>query len=39
MHSLVSPRAGYNKTEQDTICAQWQYQPSEKYVPSAPGRT
>ncbi|KAL9878863.1 acidic phospholipase A2 PA4 isoform X1 [Glossina fuscipes] len=32
-------RVGYNKTEQDEICAQWQYQPSEKYTPSAPGRT
>ncbi|XP_037823297.1 LOW QUALITY PROTEIN: acidic phospholipase A2 PA4 [Lucilia sericata] len=30
-------RAGYNQTEQDQICAKWQYQPSEKYVPSAPG--
>ncbi|XP_017850919.1 acidic phospholipase A2 PA4 [Drosophila busckii] len=29
-------RAGYNQTEQDEICAQWQYQPSEKYVPSQP---
>ncbi|XP_055913587.1 acidic phospholipase A2 PA4 [Eupeodes corollae] len=32
-------RAGYNKTTSDEICAQWQYQPTEKYVPSAPGRT
>ncbi|KNC32703.1 hypothetical protein FF38_02721 [Lucilia cuprina] len=31
------PSAGYNQTEQDEICAKWQYQPSEKYVPSAPG--
>ncbi|KAH8316898.1 hypothetical protein KR067_006481, partial [Drosophila pandora] len=30
------PRAGYNQTEQEAICAQWQYQPSEKYVPSQP---
>ncbi|XP_017038918.1 acidic phospholipase A2 PA4 isoform X2 [Drosophila ficusphila] len=29
-------RAGYNQTEQEEICAQWQYQPSEKYVPSQP---
>ncbi|XP_052849724.1 phospholipase A2 hemilipin isoform X3 [Drosophila gunungcola] len=29
-------RAGYNQTEQEAICAQWQYQPSEKYVPSQP---
>ncbi|KAH8261759.1 hypothetical protein KR038_002044 [Drosophila bunnanda] len=40
MHSsllrLACFRAGYNQTEQEAICAQWQYQPSEKYVPSQP---
>ncbi|EDW53146.1 GM12673 [Drosophila sechellia] len=33
---MNSIRAGYNQTEQEAICAQWQYQPSEKYVPSQP---